>query len=44
VDKYQRGILLARTTVQRAFYQLQVTGQNLNPFERKQSDFGEMFQ
>ncbi len=44
VEKYQRGILPARTSVQRASCQLHEIGQKLIPFERKQSDFGEMFQ
>ncbi len=43
-EKYQRGILPARSSVQKAAYELHSVAQRHIPFERKQSAYGEMYQ
>ncbi len=44
LEKYQRGVLPSRSSVQRAAYELHNIGQNIIPFERKECNMGEMFQ
>ncbi len=43
-EKYQRGILPARSSVQKTAYELHSLGQQLIPFEQKASSYGEMYQ
>jgi hypothetical protein len=43
-EKYQRGILPARSSVQKTAYELHLLGQQRIPFERKASSYGEMYQ
>jgi len=44
LEKYERGVLPSRLVVQRASYDLQEIGQTLVPFEKKESNLGEMYQ
>jgi hypothetical protein len=44
VEKYQRGVLPSRTSVQKAPYELHQIVQGLVPFSRKESQHGQMFQ
>ena len=44
LEKYERGVLPSRSSVQRVAYDLHSLGQQHIPFHRHRSDLGEMFQ
>jgi len=44
LERYQRGVLPSRSSVQRASYELHRIGQNIIPFEKKECGIGEMYQ
>jgi hypothetical protein len=44
LEKYERGVLPSRSSVQRAAYELHDIGQNVIPFHKKNSELGEMYQ
>ena len=44
LDRYQRGILPLRSSVQKASYELHEVGQHTIPFHKKPSNMGEMYQ
>ena len=44
LERYQRGILPSRSSVQKASYELHDIGQRVIPFEKKQCNIGEMYQ
>jgi hypothetical protein len=44
LERYQRGILPSRSSVQKASYELHDIGQQVIPFEKKQCNIGEMYQ
>jgi hypothetical protein len=43
LGRYERGILPSRSQIQRASYELHRIGQEIIPFERRESELGEMF-
>jgi hypothetical protein len=43
LERYQRGILPLRSQIQRASYELHNIAQGIIPFEKKESELGEMF-
>jgi hypothetical protein len=44
LERYQRGVLPSRSSVQRASYELHRIGQSLVPFEKKVCAIGEMYE
>jgi hypothetical protein len=43
LQEYQKGVLLCRSQIQRASYELHTVGQQHVPFEKKQSAHDEVY-